>query len=76
MLGASQAVCGEAEVRVVILLVAMLLALPANKEVTIRIPLSPGPEPEEISVLTFDPERVSAKDLEDQADGPRPQTAA
>jgi hypothetical protein len=64
MLGASQAVCGEAEVRVVILLVAMLLALPANKEVTIRIPLSPGPEPEEISVLTFDPERVSAKDLE------------
>lgn len=58
------------------MLIAMLLGFPSNREVTsnqeagsnrettIRIPLQPGPEPEEISVLTFDPTRVSAKDLE------------
>lgn len=59
-----------------VILIAMLLGFPpngentsnqrsaSNREVTIRIPLSPGPEPEEISVLTFNPARVSAKDLE------------
>lgn len=34
----------------------------ANKEVTLRIPLQPG-EPEEIAVVTFDPDRVSAEDV-------------
>jgi hypothetical protein len=65
----------EVNLRIVIL-IAMLLGFPSKREVTsnqeagssraitIRIPLSPGPEPEEISVLTFDPARVSAKELE------------
>jgi hypothetical protein len=65
----------EINLRNVILIVVILTFPPsleitlnqrsaANREDTIRIPLSPGPEPEEISVLTFNPSRVSAKDLE------------
>jgi hypothetical protein len=34
----------------------------SSRQVTIRIPLQPG-EPEQIAVLTFDADRVSAKDL-------------
>ena len=60
----------------IVILIAMLLGFPSKREVTsnqeagssraitIRIPLQPGPAPEEISVLTFDPARVSAEDLE------------
>ena len=45
-----------------VLLVVMLAASATTQELTLRIPLQPG-EPEEIAVVTFDPNRVSADDL-------------
>lgn len=45
-----------------ILLIATAVAVLSSRQVTIRIPLQPG-EPEQIAVLTFDPDRVSAQDL-------------
>jgi hypothetical protein len=45
-----------------ILLIATAAALLSSRQVTIRIPLQPG-EPEQIAVLTFDADRVSAQDL-------------
>jgi hypothetical protein len=46
-----------------ILLIALLAASPADKKVTLRIPLMPGPQPEEIAVVIFDADRVSAEDV-------------
>lgn len=39
------------------------MAVPTTNQVTLRIPLQPGPEPEEIAIVTFDPNRVSAEEL-------------
>jgi hypothetical protein len=49
----------EGVVRIV-LLIAMFVVSPARKEITLRIPLQPG-QPEEIAVVTFDADRVSAE---------------
>jgi len=46
-----------------ILLMATAVAVLSSREVTLRIPLQPGPEPEQIAVVTFDPDRVSAEEL-------------
>ena len=46
-----------------ILLIAFAAAVSSTNQVTLRIPLQPGPEPEEIAVVTFDAERVSAEEL-------------
>jgi hypothetical protein len=46
-----------------ILLIATAVAVLSSREVTLRIPLQPGPEPEQIAVVTFDPDRVSAEEL-------------
>jgi hypothetical protein len=45
------------------LLIAFAAAVSSTNQVTLRIPLQPGPEPEEIAVVTFDAERVSAEEL-------------
>lgn len=45
-----------------VLLIAMFVVSPARKEITLRIPLQPG-QPEEIAVVTFDADRVSAEDV-------------
>ena len=46
------------------LLILFALTLPsAAKQVTMRIPLEPGPEPEEVAVVTFDDSRISAADV-------------
>jgi hypothetical protein len=46
------------------LLILLALALPsAAKQVTLRIPLEPGTEPEEIAVVTFDDSRISPADV-------------
>ena len=47
----------------IMILIAMFVTWPANKEVTLRIPLEPGPQPEAIAVVTFDADRVSAEDV-------------
>jgi hypothetical protein len=44
----------------IVLLIAMFVVSPARKEITLRIPLQPG-QPEEIAVVTFDADRVSAE---------------
>ena len=44
-------------------LIALFLTSPANNEATLRVPLQPGPKPEEIAVLTYNPSRVSAEDV-------------
>jgi hypothetical protein len=44
----------------IVLLIAMFVVSPARKEITLRIPLQPG-QPEEIAVITFDADRVSAE---------------
>lgn len=41
----------------------MFVASLPVKEVTVRIPLQPGPQPEQIAVVTFDADRVSAEDV-------------
>ena len=46
-----------------ILLIAFAAAVSSTNQVTLRIPLQPGPEPEEIAVVTFDAGRVSAEEL-------------
>ena len=46
-----------------ILLIAFAVAVSSTNQVTLRIPLQPGPEPEEIAVVTFDAGRVSAEEL-------------
>jgi hypothetical protein len=44
----------------IVLLIALFFVSPARKEITLRIPLQPG-QPEEIAVVTFDANRVSAE---------------
>jgi hypothetical protein len=46
-----------------ILLIAIAMTVSSTREATVRIPLQPGPKPEQIAVLTFDADRVSAQDL-------------
>jgi len=46
-----------------ILLTVLAVAVPSTNQVTLRIPLQPGPEPEEIAVVTFDADRVSAEEV-------------
>jgi hypothetical protein len=46
-----------------ILLILLAVAVPSTNKVTLSIPLQPGPEPEEIAVVTFDTDRVSAEEL-------------
>jgi hypothetical protein len=46
-----------------ILLIAFAVALSSVREVTLRIPIQPGPRSEEIAVVTFDADRVSAEDV-------------
>jgi len=46
-----------------ILLIAFAAAVSSANQVTLRIPLQPGPKPEEIAVVTFDAGRVSAEEL-------------
>src|ERR1700676_2523184 len=45
------------------LLILLAVAVPSTNKVTLSIPLQPGPEPEEIAVVTFDTDRVSAEEL-------------
>ena len=47
----------------ILVIVLAVLTLPSTNQVTLRIPLQPGPEPEEIAVVTFDADRVSAKEV-------------
>lgn len=47
---------------VIVLIALFVTALPV-RQVTLRIPLQSGPQPEEIAVVTFDTDRVSAEDL-------------
>jgi len=46
-----------------ILLILLAVAVQSTNQVTLSIPLQPGPEPEEIAVVTFDTDRVSAEEL-------------
>ena len=46
-----------------VLIATVVVLSSGRREVTLRIPLQPGPEPEEIAVVTFDPDRVSAEEL-------------
>jgi hypothetical protein len=46
-----------------VFLIAIFLPALAVKEVTLRIPLQPGPVPEQIAVVTFDADRVPAEDV-------------
>lgn len=46
-----------------ILLFAITLLLASDNRVTIHIPFEPG-EAEQVAVVTFDPNRVSAEDVE------------
>ncbi len=45
-----------------LLLILLAIVVPTPAQVTLRIPLEPG-EPEEIAVITFDENRVSAADV-------------
>ena len=45
------------------LIALAVLAVPSINQVTLHIPLQPGPEPELIAVVTFDKDRVSAEDV-------------
>jgi hypothetical protein len=57
-----RAICKEG-VLLIGFLIALFLTSPANNEATLRVPLQPGPKPEEIAVLTYNPSRVSAEDV-------------
>lgn len=46
-----------------VLIATVVVLSSGSREVTLRIPLQPGPEPEQIAVVTFDPGRVSAEEL-------------
>ena len=49
--------------RLILIATGVVVLSSGSREITLRIPLQPGPEPEQIAVVTFDPGRVSAEEL-------------